>query len=132
MATGQLAELTGLNQPTVAKVSKTLMTANLLETQRGVHGGYKLARPVSAMSLVQIVEAMEGPIAVSDCICTDGTYDRCMVSNSCFVTRSWDQVNLAIRNALNEVSLEDLIDTSQLFDSWERQSKPNQISSAAV
>ena len=46
LATAQLAELTGLNQPTVAKVAKTLVAADLLDTQRGVHGGYRLARSV--------------------------------------------------------------------------------------
>ena len=51
LATAQLAELTGLNQPTVAKVAKTLMAADLLETQRGVHGGYRLARQAAKISL---------------------------------------------------------------------------------
>jgi len=113
LATAQLAELTGLNQPTVAKVAKNLMVVGLLETQRGVHGGYRLARPASVISLVQIVEAMEGPIAVNDCV--DGAQDPCMVSNCCFMSSSWNRVNLAIRNALNDVSLEDLTDPAQLF-----------------
>ena len=113
LATAQLAELTGLNQPTVAKVAKTLMAADLLETQRGVHGGYRLARPAAATSLVQIVEAMEGPIAVNDCV--DGAQAPCAVSNCCFMSRNWNRVNLAVRNALSDVSLEDLIDPAQLF-----------------
>ena len=113
LATAQLAELTGLNQPTVAKVAKTLMAADLLETQRGVHGGYRLARPAAATSLVQIVEAMEGPIAVNDCV--DGAQAPCVVSNCCFMSRNWNRVNLAVRNALSDVSLEDLIDPAQLF-----------------
>lgn len=113
LATAQLAELTGLNQPTVAKVAKTLMAADLLETQRGVHGGYRLARPAAATSLVQIVEAMEGPIAVNDCV--DGAQAPCAVSNCCFMSRNWNRVNLAVRNALSDVSLEDLIDPTQLF-----------------
>ena len=113
MATAQLAELTGLNQPTVAKVSKTLVVANLLETQRGVHGGYRLARQAAMISLVQIVEAMEGPITVNDCV--DGAEAPCMVSNCCFMSRNWNWVNLAVRNALNDVSLEDLVDPAQLF-----------------
>ena len=113
LATAQLAELTGLNQPTVAKVAKTLMAADLLETQRGVHGGYRLAQPASATSLVQIVEAMEGPIAVNDCV--DGAQAPCAVSNCCFMSRNWNRVNLAVRNALSDVSLEDLIDPAQLF-----------------
>ena len=113
LATAQLAELTGLSQPTVAKVAKTLMAADLLETQRGVHGGYRLAQPAAATSLVQIVEAMEGPIAVNDCV--DGAQAPCAVSNSFFMSRNWNRVNLAVRNALSDLSLEDLIDPAQLF-----------------
>ena len=113
LATAQLAELTGLNQPTVAKVAKTLVAAELLDTQRGAHGGYRLARPAGMITLVEIVEAMEGPIAVNDCV--DGAQDPCMVSNCCFMSRNWNWVNLAVRKALNDVSLEDLIDPAQLF-----------------
>ena len=113
MATAQLARLTGLNQPTIAKVAKTLVAADLLETQRGVHGGYRLARPSAMISLVQIVEAMEGPITVNDCV--EGAQYPCVVSNCCFMSRNWNRVNLAVRNALNDVSLEDLIDPAQLF-----------------
>ena len=123
LATAQLAELTGLNQPTVAKVAKTLMAADLLETQRGVHGGYRLAQPAAATSLVQIVEAMEGPIAVNDCV--DGAQAPCVVSNCCFMSRNWNRVNLAVRNALSDVSLEDLIDPAQLFTPTGHQPAPD-------
>ena len=113
LATAQLAELTGLNQPTVAKVAKTLVVAGLLDTHRGVHGGYRLARQAAMISLVQIVEAMEGPIAVNDCV--EGAQDPCMVGNCCFMSYNWNRVNLAVRNALNDVSLEDLVNPEQLF-----------------
>ena len=113
LTTGQLAELTGLNQPTVAKVAKTLVAANMLDTHRGVHGGYRLARQASIISLVQIVEAMEGPIAVNDCV--DKAQDSNIANNFCFVSQNWNRVNLAVRNALDDVSLEDLIDPAQLF-----------------
>ena len=68
LAVAQLAGLTGINQPTVAKVAKTLVAADLLDTQRGVHGGYPLSLEAGIISLVQIVEAMEGPIAVTKCV----------------------------------------------------------------
>ena len=113
LTTAQLAELTGLNQPTVAKVAKTLVVANMLDTQRGVHGGYRLARQASIISLVQIVEAMEGPIVVNDCV--DGAQQPSVANNFCFVSQNWNRVNFAIRNALDDVSLEDLIDPAQLF-----------------
>ena len=128
LATAQIAELTGLNQPTVAKVAKTLMVADLLKTQRGVHGGYRLARPAAATSLVQIVEAMEGPIAVNDCV--DGAQAPCAVSNCCFMSRNWNRVNLAVRNALSDVSLEDLIDPTQLFTPTGNQPAANRPASA--
>ena len=113
LATAQLAALTGLAQPTVAKVSKILLAANLVETQRGARGGYRLAMAPADISLVDIVEAMEGPIAVTDCV--TGAQDPCAVSNCCFMSSHWNHVNLAIRNALNDVSLEDLTDPAQLF-----------------
>ena len=128
LATAQLAEMTGLNQPTVAKVAKTLMAADLLETQRGVHGGYRLARPAAAISLVQIVEAMEGPIAVNDCV--DGAQAPCAVSNCCFISHNWNRVNLTVRNALSDVSLEDLIDPAQLFTPKDNQPAADRPASA--
>ena len=87
LATAHLAELTGLAQPTVAKVSKILLAADLVETQRGGRGGYRV----------------------------DGAQDPCAVSSCCFMSSHWNHVNLAIRNALNDVSLEDLTDPAQLF-----------------
>src|SRR6056300_1904973 len=89
------------------------ISADLVETQRGVRGGYRLTKAPAAISLVDIVEAMEGPIAVTDCV--DGAQDPCAVSNCCFMSSHWNHVNLAIRNALNDVSLEDLTDPAQLF-----------------
>ena len=55
LATAHLAELTGLAQPTVAKVSKILLAADLVETQRGVRGGYRLTKATAEISLVDIV-----------------------------------------------------------------------------
>ena len=129
LPTAQLAALTGLNQPTVAKVAKSLVAAGLLETHRGVHGGYRLVRHAAAVSLVQVVEAMEGPIAVNDCV--EGAQEPCMVGNCCFMSQNWNRVNLAVRSALNDVSLKDLIDPAQLFaPADELQSKDRRVPSA--
>ena len=115
LATAHLAELTGLAQPTVAKVSKILLAADLVETQRGVRGGYRLIKASADISLVDIVGAMEGPIAVIDCV--DAARDPCAVSNCYSMGSPSNHVKLAIRNALNDVSLEDLTDPAQLFSS---------------
>ena len=113
LAAAQLVELTGLSQPTIAKVAKALVAADLLDTQRGVHGGSRLAQQAARISLVQIVEAMEGPIAVNDCV--EGAQDPCLVSNRCSTSRNWNRVNRVVKDALTDVFLEDLIDTGQLF-----------------
>jgi len=115
VATAHLAELTGLAQPTVAKVSKILSAADLVETQRGVRGGYRLIKASADISLVDIVEAMEGPIAVT--VCVDEAQAASAISNCCSMGSPSNHVNLAIRNALNDVSLEDLTDPAQLFSS---------------
>ena len=113
LASGRLAEVTDLAQPTVAKVLKMLLAAELVETQRGVRGGYRLMKISARISLVDIVEAMEGPIAVTDCI--DGAREPCMASNCCCMRKHWKHINLAIRKALMDVTLEDLINPAQLF-----------------
>ena len=106
LASGHLAQMTELAQPTVAKVLKMLLAAELVETQRGVRGGYRLMKSLSHISLVDIVEAMEGPIAVSDCV--EGAREPCSASNCCCMRNHWNQVNLAIRKALTDVTLEDV------------------------
>ena len=113
MPTAQLATLTGLNQPTVAKVAKLLQGAGLLETRRGASGGYRLLAAPQDISLVDIVEAVEGPIAVNGCV--DGAQDPCAVSNCCFMSNHWNKVNGAVRSALQDVSLADLVDPAALF-----------------
>ena len=113
LATAQLAALTGLTQPTVAKVAKHLQAGNLLTTKRGASGGYALQGRPEDISLVTIIEVVEGPIAVNGCV--DGAQDPCSVANCCFMSNQWNKVNSAIRATLEGITLADLIDPSQLF-----------------
>ena len=122
LATAQLAELTGLAQPTVAKVAKLLQSSDLLTTKRGANGGYQLADEPADISLVRIIEAVEGPIAVNGCV--DGAQDPCIVTNTCFMSNHWNKVNTTLRDALADVSLADLIDPSQLFPIPEEAATP--------
>ena len=113
LATAQLAALTGLAQPTVAKVAKHLQAGDLLTTRRGASGGYVLQGRPEDISLVTIIEVVEGPIAVNGCV--DGAQDPCSVANCCFMSNQWNKVNSAIRATLEGITLADLIDPSQLF-----------------
>ena len=102
----QLAEETGLPAPTVQKLVSRLTAAGLLRSSRGVGGGLKLARPAAAVSLADIVEAVEGPIALTACI-EHGRHD-CTLEEACAVRPHWPQVNAALRGALAQVSLIEL------------------------
>ncbi|MXP26433.1 SUF system Fe-S cluster assembly regulator [Altererythrobacter indicus] len=99
----QLAEETGLPLPTVQKLVSLLGSAGLLHSIRGVKGGLQLARPAAAISLADIVEAVEGPIALTACV--ESSRHECALEGSCTVRPHWPIVNEALRGALAEVPL---------------------------
>jgi len=100
-----LAEETGVPLPTAQKLVSRLSTAGLLESTRGTGGGVRLTRPPSAISLADIVEAVEGPIAMAACV--DAQHD-CAIGDGCKVKPHWAAVNGAVRGALAGVSLASL------------------------
>ena len=101
-----LAEETGLPLPTVQKLVSRLSAAGLIESARGTGGGFRLARPAAAISLADIVEAIEGPIAMTACV-EHGSHD-CCIEETCRVKPHWNVVNGAVRGALAGVSLASL------------------------
>jgi len=104
-----LAEETGVPLPTAQKLVGRLAAAGLIVSSRGTGGGFKLARCAAEISLADIVEAVEGPIAMTACV-EAGRHD-CGVEHSCRVKPHWDAVNTAMRGALAGVSLESLSQT---------------------
>lgn len=108
----ELAEETGLPVPTVQKVVSKLTAAGLLRSARGAGGGLQLARPAAAISLADIVEAVEGPIALTSCV-DEGRHD-CALEGSCAVQPHWPIVNKALRGALANISLVQLARTEEL------------------
>ena len=103
VSAAQLAEETGLPPATVQKLVSKLSAAGLLRASRGAGGGLKLARPAAAISLADIVEAVEGPIALTACV-EQGRHD-CGMESACTVRPHWGVVNAAVRGALAEVPL---------------------------
>ncbi len=101
-----LAEETGIPQPTVQKLVSKLSHAGLLRSVRGAGGGFKLARPAAAVSLADIIEAIEGPIALTACV-ESGRHD-CGLEGSCKVQPHWPVVNDAVRGALANINLTSL------------------------
>jgi len=100
-----LAEQTHIAAPTVSKLLKQLQRAGLVTSTRGLHGGYQLARPASQISAAAILDALEGPVAITDCAAGHG---NCEIEAGCRVSRVWQRVNLAMRRALYDVSLAQL------------------------
>lgn len=98
---GGLAAETGLPVPTVQKVVSKLTAAGLLRGVRGAGGGLQLGRPAAAITLADIVEAVEGPIVLTPC--ADG--GMCGFDHSCSVRAHWPIVNAALREALAGITL---------------------------
>jgi len=107
VSAGQLADETGVPAPTVQKLVSRLTAAGLLRSSRGVGGGLKLARPAAAISLADIVEAVEGPIALTSCV-EQGRHD-CTLEVGCAIKPHWPVVNEALRGALAGVPLTRLV-----------------------
>lgn len=103
-----IAAQTGVPLPTAQKLLGRLAGAGLLESSRGTGGGFALARPAEAISLADIVEAVEGPIAMTACVEEgEGRHD-CALESNCRVRPHWGAVNGAIRGALAGVTLTSL------------------------
>jgi len=101
-----LAAGTGVAEPTVAKVLKILAHHDLVESQRGARGGYRLMRPLRDMPLSAVIAAIEGPIALTACV--DNGFGSCEAEGVCAVRGRWDPVNRAIRDALSGITIADL------------------------
>lgn len=102
-----LAEVAGLPAPTASKILKALARAGLIESQRGVNGGYRLARPAAAITVAQVISGLEGPIGVAEC--TPVAVGACEHEPSCRNQTPMRRVNQVVARALETVSLADIV-----------------------
>ena len=107
LSASELAERAGLEAPTVAKLLKPLAQAGLVAGFRGANGGYRLARDAADISLVEIVEAMEGPLGMTECSVHAG---QCGIESSCGVRANWRRINDVVADALRGVSLAQMLE----------------------
>jgi len=101
-----IAAATGIPEPTVAKVLKILAASELVTSQRGARGGYRLNRPLSDIPIADVIAAIDGPIALTACV--DGSSTECESLGLCPMRGRWDPVNEAIQNALSSITLADM------------------------
>ena len=101
----ELATKTGLSEATVSQILKKLTRKKLLTSCRGVNGGYSLAMGAETITMAHVVEAMDGPISLTRCLDEE---NACCYAGTCNTKNSWAQVNTAVRDALNSLSLKDI------------------------
>jgi FeS assembly SUF system regulator len=101
----EVAERTRIGLPTVSKLLKKLQRSALVVSTRGSHGGYQLACPPGEISAARILDALEGPFAITEC---SGQHSNCGLESSCSVGHVWQRVNGAIRRTLTEMTLAQL------------------------
>ena len=102
----EIAEEAQLPQPTVSKILKILGRAGLLLSHRGMKGGYTLARDPEAITVAEIITALEGPIAITECI--NDSPGECSQELFCPVRGNWQRINYAIRHALEGITLAEM------------------------
>ena len=101
----ELAAGLHLAVPTVSKLLKQFAKAGLVNSHRGAHGGYALARAAENITAVQIIDAIEGPVAITQCSLV---HNQCGIEAVCGIGHNWQRISLAIRDALRTVTLAQL------------------------
>ena len=117
MTASGISGKTSLPEPTVAKVLKLLARAEIVQSVRGVNGGYKPLYNPSDLSVARIVTAVDGPISVTSCV--DDQPDSCAHQSKCSMKGRWNNVNFAIRAALEGVTLADMMNVQTNYTTIE-------------
>ena len=116
MSAKELSKETVLTLYTVQKILKIIVSkSDIISAHRGALGGYILNRNSSEISVVEIIEALEGPITLTSCV--DNSENLCESSDICFLGGKWNKVNNIIRKTLNDISLNDLLNFDNSFAS---------------
>ena len=105
-----VAHATGVPPPSAAKLLKLLTKHSILSSQRGAKGGYAMRRAPAEISVAELIVAIDGPIALADCL--DGPAGNCGLESFCSIRSPWQKVTNAIRVALEEVSLAEMIEAT--------------------
>ncbi len=95
-----------LSEPTVSKVLKLLSKAEIVHSNRGVNGGYKLSKNAGDITLEDIIVAVDGPVMLT--ACSEGEDPDCYLHNCCGLRGRWDEINIDIRNVLKSKTLNDM------------------------
>jgi FeS assembly SUF system regulator len=104
-----IAQQVNIGLPTVRKILQLLSRAGILNASRGTSGGYQLAKPVHEISLLAIVEAIDGKLGLTDCCISE----NCQIISKCQRQKGWKQINEIVAKALREETLENFVSANQ-------------------
>ncbi len=105
VSAAHLADKLKLGQATLSKILKRLASAGLVQSFRGAEGGYQLAGRPESISVAAIIDALEGPISLTECSTDDHS---CSQESDCGIRDHWQVINGAVRGALESVSLAEM------------------------
>lgn len=105
LSADDISHATGLTVPTVRKVMKSLVDAGLVIAQRGSKGGYRIARAPTQISVLDVVQAFEGPVSLTECSADDNT---CDITESCSLASNWTGINDLLLRVLGGITLDDI------------------------
>ncbi len=109
-----LAEATKVPLPTVSKILKLMQSRDLLLSTRGAKGGYRLARLPREIALLEVIDALEGPLSLTECSGHGETACGCDLEPSCLVSGIWQVINGRVRDALRGITMADMV--QETFD----------------
>lgn len=102
----ELSEGSKLPYPTVSKLLKLLVKSDLLSSIQGSHGGYRLKRSPADISVASVIEAIEGPISMTEC--ATGDHGKCKTQDSCSIQPHWMTINGVIKKSLESLAISSL------------------------
>ncbi len=114
-----LSRETGIHVPTVSKILGALARADLLASQRGINGGFALNKRADGVTVAAIIEAVDGPIALTNC--SEGSTHECDFEDFCSTKRHWVRINDAVKGALASVRLSEIAATPEVEAAVSRQ-----------
>ena len=115
----EIATATGITLPTVSKILKLLVNAKVLISTRGAKGGYALSRAPEKITVANVISALEGPIALTECSISQ---QGCEQASGCGIRSNWSLINQNIHHALESVTLADMIKPLSAQDSvWKQE-----------
>jgi Rrf2 family protein len=102
----EIAQNQDISEKYLSKLVIPLRGAGLIQSERGAHGGYALAKPADSITLAQIVDALEGGLSMVDCACNPGSCDR---SPACAARGVWAGMEKAMRDYCDSLTLGDIV-----------------------